>query len=227
MTGWRRGRASPGMRNGPPGQAAGPGSPGPGSPGPAVRAEPGGWPADGWRGAGPEIVIGVVLLVTAGVVGYVLAGPAGPGAVALGAGVIVLVGFRGMVPPGPPLPDLDHDQERAASHAPASFTGFWRKRAGLEDGTKSMASYDNGLRLTLQHLLAARLAERHGISLRDDPDLARQVLCQGQRDDGLWYWVDPGRPSISSADLPGDQAARQRGIPPRTLARLIDRLERL
>jgi hypothetical protein len=224
MIRWPRGRASPGTRTGPPGQPAGPGSPEPGSP-----AGPGGLgrPADGWRGAGPELVIAVVLLVTAGIVGYVLAGPAGSGVVALGAAVIVLVGFRGMVPPGQPLPDLDHDQERAVSHAPASFTGFWRKRAGLEDGTKSMASYDNGLRLTLQHLLAARLAERHGISLREDPDLARQVLCQGQRDDGLWYWVDPGRPSISSADLPGDQAARQRGIPPRTLARLIDRLERL
>ena len=215
MIGRRRGRARPGTRTGPPGPAG------------RARPVPGLGPADGWRGAGPEIVIGVVLLVTAGTVGYVLAGPAGPGAVALGAAVIVLVGFRGMVPPEPPLPDLDHDQERAVSHAPASFAGFWRKRTGLEDGTKSMASYDNGLRLTLQHLLAARLAERHGISLRDDPDLARQVLCQGQRDDGLWYWVDPGRPSISSADLPGDQAARQRGIPPRTLARLIDRLERL
>ena len=213
MIGRRRGRARPGTRTGPPGPPAEPAGPG--------------RPADGWRGAGPEIVIGVVLLVTAATVGYVLAGPAGPGAVALGAAVIVLVGFRGMVPPEPPLPDLDHDQERAVSHAPASFAGFWRKRTGLEDGTKSMASYDNGLRLTLQHLLAARLAERHGISLRDDPDLARQVLCQGQRDDGLWYWVDPSRPSISSADLPGDQAARQRGIPPRTLARLIDRLERL
>lgn len=219
MIGRRRGRASPGTSTGPLAQSAGPASPaGPAGPG---------RPADGWRGAGPEIVIAVVLLVTAGTVGYVLAGPAGPGAVALGAAVIVLAGFRGMVPPGEPLPDLDHDQDRAVSRAPASFAGFWRKRAGLEDGTKSMASYDNGLRLTLQHLLAARLAERHGISLRDDPDLARQVLCQGQRDDGLWYWVDPGRPSINSADLPGDQAARQRGIPPRTLARLIDRLERL
>ena len=68
-------------------------------------------------------------------------------------------------------------RSRAVSHAPASFAGFWRKRAGLEDGTKSMAAYDNGLRPTLQHLLAARLAERHGISLRDDPDAGPAGYC--------------------------------------------------
>jgi len=82
-----------------------------------------------------------------------------------------------------------------------------------------MTAYDAELRGTLQRLLAARLAERHGISLHDDPDGARRLLCPTPRDDRLWYWVDPARPPAT----PGQQS----GIPPRTLARLIDRLEQL
>ena len=68
-------------------------------------------------------------------------------------------------------------------------------------------------------LLAVRLAERHGISLHDDPAAARRLLCPGHRDDRLWYWVDPARPPATTGT--------QSGIPPRTLARLIDRLEKL
>ena len=93
---------------------------------------------------------------------------------------------------GEPPPET---AEPRPATSPASFTGFWRKRAGLADGIGSAAAYDAALRPTLQHLLAARLAERHGISLRDDPDQARRLLCRGQRDDGLWYWVDPARPA--------------------------------
>jgi hypothetical protein len=182
-------------------------------------------PADGWRAAAPELVIAVILIVALGIAGYALAGPPGTGAVAIGTAVIVLVGFRGMLPP--PAASLEHEHETAAGHLPASFTGFWRKRAGLADGTRSMASYDAGLRPTLQELLAARLAERHGVSLRDDPELARQLLCPGERDDDLWYWVDPARLASSARDEPGAAPGHQPGIPPRTLARLIDRLERL
>ncbi len=176
-------------------------------------------PGDGgsWRDARPEIIIAAILVAAVGVAGYALAGAAAPGVVATGTAVIVLVAFRGMLPPEQAAPQ--DAPETAAGHRPASFTGFWRKRAGLADGMGSAAAYDAALRPTLQHLLAARLAERHGISLRDDPDHARRLFCRGDRDDGLWYWVDPARPAI--------QAGEQPGIPPRTLARLIDRLERL
>jgi hypothetical protein len=90
-----------------------------------------------------------------------------------------------------------------------------------------MVAYDAGLRPTLQQLLAARLAERHGVSLRDDPQQARRLLCRGSRDDGLWYWVDPARPASSARDESSAALSARPGIPPRTLARLIDRLERL
>lgn len=177
-------------------------------------------PGTGWRDATPEIIIAVTLVAAAGIAGYALAGAAAPGIVAIGAAVIALIAFRGMLPPDQAPPPRETDV--AVGQVPASFTGFWRKRAGLADGIRSAASYDATLRPTLQHLLAARLAERHGISLRDDPDQARRLLCQGERDDGLWYWVDPAR----QASPPG-RANSEPGIPPRTLARLIDRLERL
>jgi hypothetical protein len=35
----------------------------------------------------------------------------------------------------------------------------------------------------------------------------------------LWTWIDPARPAVTGVDQPG--------IPFRTLARIIDRLERL
>ena len=53
----------------------------------------------------------------------------------------------------------------------------------------------------------------------DEPGAARRLLCPGPRDDALWYWVDPARPPVTTGKEPG--------IPPRTLARLIDRLEQL
>jgi hypothetical protein len=191
----------------------------------------------GWRGATPEIVIALVLVFAVGAAGYAVAGAAAPGIVAIGAAVTALVAFRGMLPAA--VAALPDGPDPADSRGTASFTGIWRKRGGVADGTKSMTSYDAGLRLTLQHLLAARLAERHGISLREEPELARRLLCQGDRDDGLWYWVDPARPagsaSVQPASQPGGRAGRRAagppgrvpGIPPRTLARLIDRLERL
>jgi hypothetical protein len=37
--------------------------------------------------------------------------------------------------------------------------------------------------------------------------------------DQLWYWVDP--------DQADERAKNHKGIPPRTLARLIDRLDTL
>jgi hypothetical protein len=171
----------------------------------------------GWRSAVPEICIAAAVIAVAGVAGYAAAGL--PGTVLLVTiGVVAgLVVLRILAPP----PTAGHGGGvRPDTEAiPVTFAGYWRKRAGLVDGTKSMIVYDAELRGTLQHLLAARLAERHGISLHDDPGAARQLLCPRPRDTGLWYWVDPARPPTTTGT--------QSGIPPRTLARLIDRLEQL
>ena len=171
---------------------------------------------DGWRAAVPEIIMAAIVVAVAAVAGYAAAGLAGTAVVITCAAVTSLVVLRALYP----APAAHQDGRVADSEAiPVTFTGYWRKRAGLVDGTHSMSAYDAELRGTLQRLLAARLAERHGISLQDDPGTARRLLCPTPRDDRLWYWVDPARPPVTGE--------RQSGIPPRTLARLIDRLEQL
>jgi hypothetical protein len=137
--------------------------------------------------------------------------------------VALLVLLRGLVPAA--VAPLLRQRTWPASGL-TSFTGFWRKRASLSSATASTASYDAELRPTLQHLLAARLAERHDVNLYTDPAAARRLLrgtghgaSGARRDDQLWYWLDPSRPAETRQDM--------RGIPPRTLAAIIDRLERL
>jgi hypothetical protein len=129
--------------------------------------------------------------------------------------------LRGLLPPRQAAPSLAVP-EPAFGPSFASSLDFWRRRARMTEGTQSRGAYDAGLRGTLEHLLASRLAERHGISLYEDPAAARRLLCPGGRDGDLWNWIDPaGQPAESGPprDAPG--------IPPRTLTRLIDRLEHL
>ncbi len=102
----------------------------------------------------------------------------------------------------------------------STFTGSWRRQSRLADAQAARTAYEAGLRPQLEHLLASRLAERRGISLYDDPAGARDAFTGGQPGyDGLWTWLDPARPTVTDTDQPG--------IPFRTLARIIDRLERL
>ncbi len=176
-----------------------------------------GAPENGWRGAVPEIVIAAVVVAVAAVTGYAAAGLAGTAVVVAVAAVAALAVLRGLLPSAHEVQDGGPPADSEV--IPATFAGYWRKRAGLVDGTRSGPAYDAELRGTLERLLTARLAEHHGVSLRDDPAAARRLLCPRPRDEALWYWVDPARPPVTAARAPG--------IPPRTLARLIDRLERL
>ena len=178
---------------------------------------------DGWRAALPEICIGAAVVAVAAVAAYAAAGLAGTAVAVTCAAVAALVTVRILVPSRDTAPGDGRPADTEA--IPGTFAGYWRKRAGLVDGTRSMTAYDAELRGALQHLLAARLAERHGISLQDDPEAARRLLCPRPHDDGLWYWVDPARPPATAGAA--GAAGRQSGIPPRTLARLIDRLEQL
>jgi hypothetical protein len=176
--------------------------------------------ADGWRGCVPELAVAAALILatSAAVYGY-----AGGGAAVFTLiiwAVVVLVLARGLVTAAAPL-QLQEQTWRGTGRT--SFTGFWRKRGLLANATASMVSYDAELRPALQHLLAARLAERYDVNLYQDPSAARRLLLPGDtrsgRDDRLWYWLDPSRPA--------ETRQQARGIPPRTLAAIIDRLERL
>jgi hypothetical protein len=173
--------------------------------------------ASPWRGTKPELVIAAVLAATAGAAGYVMADWAGLSAVVIAAAAIALAVLRAL------LPKLAPDQARTAREKPKArpLGGYAQRQLAVQTAMTSLAFYDDELRPVLEHLLAARLAQRHGVDLYQDPAAARALLCRDWRDADLWTWIDPAtRPKESPQGH-----AEQPGIPRRTLARLIDRLE--
>jgi hypothetical protein len=171
----------------------------------------------GWRGAWPEVVIGVIAAAALGSGAYAFAGPAAAVLTLTGAGAATLAGLRALTPGDEVAPPPE--EALTGRGLTTTFARFWRRHADVQSATRSLAGYDFELRATLQHLLAARLAERHGISLYDEPEAARRLLARGGSD-RLWFWLDPGREAVT------DQG-KAPGIPPRTLAAIIDRLEHL
>ena len=170
-----------------------------------------------WRGTRPELVIAAVLVAAAGAAAYVMAGWAGLSAVVVVAAAIALATLRAL------LPKLEPDQTRTARQKPVTraLSGYAQRGFTVQTAMSSLASYHGELRPVLEHLLAARLAERHGVHLYQDPAAARALLCRDPRDADLWGWIDPAtRPK----EFPRGRT-EQPGIPRHTLARLIDRLE--
>ena len=173
----------------------------------------------GWSSVTREIVAAAVAVAAITAAAAALYSPATAGIVALGAVILALAGLRALVPAyrgQPPPPDFYGDIPTT------SFVGFWRTQLDLNDAVSSMSAWDLATRGRMQNLLAARLAERHGVSLAADPRAAREIFI-GQdraRGDQLWYWIDPTRAT------PPD-ASSEPGIPPKTLAALIHRLEQL
>jgi len=177
---------------------------------------PGARAGDRWQECLPELGAAAFLVLTTSLAAYAYAGLGTAVLVAGGWAVAALAVLLALVPVGSkPLAQPD----QWSAHGRSSFLGFWRKRSLLHDATVSMTAYDADLRPALQHLLAARLAEKHGVSLHADPAAARRLLLPGHGNQALWFWLDPVRPAET------DNA--KRGIPPRTLAAIFDRLERL
>jgi hypothetical protein len=129
------------------------------------------------------------------------------------------------------LPTPTPDAARKAREKPQArlLSGYSHRRFVVHSSIASRGFYQGELRPVLEHLLAARLAERHGVHLYQDPDAARRLLCRRPRDADLWPWIkpDPEAPGGSRPQTRASKASTERGIPRRTLARLIDRLERL
>jgi hypothetical protein len=170
-------------------------------------------------------VIAGVVIVVAAAAGYLLAGWAGLSvAVTAGAAAAMLV-LRYV------LPTLTPDAARKAREKPQArlLSGYSHRRSVVHNAIASRGFYQGELRPVLEHLLAARLAERHGVHLYQDPDAARRLLCRRPRDADLWPWIEPvpEPPEGARPETRGSKASTEPGIPRRTLARLIDRLERL
>ncbi len=216
VAGCHLGRARGPARRRPPSQRASRGArpvTGPGTPAARERRRA----ADGgWQGCRPELAVGATLVLATSLFVYAYAGVGLAIFTVAGWAVASIAFLRALVPTAP---EALTEQHSSQGQARSSFLGFWRKRAIMRDATASMISYDIELRPTLQHLLAARLAERHGVSLYADPEAARRIVLPAPREDVLWFWLDPRRPAQT------DQG--RSGIPPRTLAAILNRLERL
>ena len=170
-----------------------------------------------WAAARRELTIAACLVFALTAAAWRLFGPAAAGIVALICVALGLAAMRTLIEPHTDpqaQPDTYYD-------APTQqFAGFWRTQFELGASTKSLSAWDLNTRHRLQNLLAARLSERHGISLLAEPEAARRAFIGSSRRTDLWYWIDPERPT------PPDASSRP-GIPPRTLAALIQRLEQL
>jgi hypothetical protein len=156
--------------------------------------------------------VGLVTVTALGVVlAYALAGVAGLlvalTAVAVGGVVAALLAV-----PGAPSPRRGERRPARVDNAP--FRSYRRVAEQLSWAGVSPRHYDVVTRPMLQRLLAARLADRHGIDLHRSPDAARAVVG-----DDLWPWLDPARPADASSRAPG--------LDGRTLTLLVERLENL
>ncbi len=186
------------------------------SPRPAgTPGENGGRPADGWRAALPELIIAAVLMTAITIAAYGWAGASGA-AMVLACGAILALALLRLLPTAEWRPEVQPYEWDELGQT--TITGFWRRRSVVKDATLSMAAFENELRPTLQHLLAARLAEHHGISLYAQPEAARSLLLSRDWDQRLWDWLNPQRPARPE-DL--------HGLPVRTLSAIIRRLEQL
>jgi hypothetical protein len=177
--------------------------------------------ADGrgpWHGAGPELAIAGVAVTATALAAGALAGWPGVATVAIAATALSIVVLRGLTPRSAA------QAVRRARDKPVarSIAGYAQRRFMVSSSIATRAFYESDLRPVLEHLLAARLAARHGINLYTDPAAARAVFCRSRGDEALWYWVDPAQA------LPSPERDMQwHGIPRRTLARLVNRLEQL
>jgi len=171
-----------------------------------------------WRAARPELAMATAVLAACAIAAYAVAGGAATVLVVLifsALSLVVVNRLLAPVPAPPPQPEIPTGRRPPTG----SFINYWRWRTDLTDAMRSMASYHASLGPELEHLLAARLSEGHGVSLYHEPEVARGLLCARPRDLDLWAWVDPGRPLADRLEGPG--------IPPTTLARLVQRLEQL
>jgi hypothetical protein len=160
-----------------------------------------------------------ILVAVAAATGLALAGWPGLAVAATATAVVTLLEVRGLAP-RPAAAAIRMAQESDTSTM-RSVTGYSQRRFLVASGISSGPLYEAELRPVLEHLLAARLAERHGINLYTDPAAARRAFTRTRVDEALWHWIDPATARTGEAAPPGP------GIPRRTLARLIDRLEHL
>lgn len=171
-----------------------------------------------WDGACPELVITAITVGVTALAALAVAGWAGLAVVAVAVAVIALAVLRVLAPRSAGQ-SVRKAREKPAARA---ISGYAQRRFVVGTSLGSQAFYETDLRPALEHLLAARLAERHGINLYAEPSRARAAFCRTRAEEALWPWIDPAQAVPSER-----HASDEGGISRRTLARLVDRLEHL
>jgi hypothetical protein len=171
---------------------------------------------DPWHGTAPELAIAAVAVAVTAVGGYFVAGWDGMAVVAITAAAIALFVLRTLLPQG--VADSAKKAKEKTAQKPVS--GYSHRRFVVENSVSNRSFYDLELRPVLEHLLAARLSERHGVNRYQDPAAARRLFCTHRGDGALWQWVSPESPHETAH-------TNRRGIPRHVLLRIIERLEKL
>lgn len=173
-------------------------------------------PASAWYDTAPELTIAAVAVAVTAAGGYAVAGWDGAAVVAIAAAAIALFVLRTLLPQS--IADVAKKARQKAVAKPVS--GYSHRRFVVESSVSNRSFYDLELRPVLEHLLAARLSERHGVNLYQDPATARRLFCKHRGDATLWRWIAP--------DGQREQAhSTRRGIPRHVLLRIVERLEKL
>ena len=171
-----------------------------------------------WRDAYPELLIAAIAVAVAALAAAAVSGWPGVVVVTAAASVLALVVLRGAIPRSSAQAFRRAKEKQQAR----SISGYGQRRFVVATSLGSRAGYESDLRPVLEHILAARLADSHGVNLYTEPDAARRAFCRTRGDESLWPWIDPAQA------LNTDASQRQRqGIPRRTLGHLITRLEQL
>lgn len=171
-----------------------------------------------WQGTRPELVTAAITVAVTAAAAGLVAGWPGLAVVAIGAAAVSMVVLRGLLARS--AAQTVRRAQNEQTMRPVS--GYAQRRFVVATSLTSRPMYESDLRPVLEHLLAARLAENHGINLYTDPAAARRAFCHGRGDEDLWRWIDPEQ-ALSTAERERDR----RGISHRTLTRLVNRLEQL
>ena len=174
--------------------------------------------ASRWRDATPELIIAAITVAVAALAGAAVSGWPGLVVVAAAVAVLALLVLRAALPRSAAQTSRRAKDKQTAR----AIFGYSQRRFIVATSLTSRPLYESDLRPVLEHILAARLAEGHGVNLYTEPEAARRAFCRTRADESLWPWIDPGQA------IPGDERSRLRhGVPRHTLARLITRLEQL
>jgi hypothetical protein len=171
-----------------------------------------------WREAAPELIITAIAVTVAALAGAAVSGWPGVAAVAIVVSVLALLLLRALVP----SPAVQSFRVAKSKQQARTISGYARRRFTVATSVTSRPAYESDLRPVLEHILAARLAQSRGVNLYTDPAQAKAAFCRTRADENLWPWIDPKQALTADA-----RASQRNGVPRRTLARLITRLEQL